>query len=379
MDAIGPPREREELLDWLQLIRTGSVGPITFLGVLRRYGTARAALAALPVLAARGHTQVTIAPRPAIEAEDAKLRAFGGRWLALGDPDYPPPLAAIADPPPVLAVKGESALLVRPTVAIVGARNASAVGRRFAETLARDLGHAGFTVVSGLARGIDTAAHEGALATGTIAALAGGIDVPYPAANAALQAEIAKGGTLVAEMPFGLAPRALNFPRRNRLIAGLAKGVIVVEAALKSGSLITARQALEQGREVFAVPGAPADPRARGTNDLIRQGAGLVESADDVIAALGRPTPPTPSVRPVASAPPITADPTAPPRNEVEPGTQASEIYMLLSQTPIDIDELVRHAHLTPATVLTILLGLELAGHIVRHPGGRVSLTDVPA
>ncbi|MBM3510309.1 MAG: DNA-protecting protein DprA [Alphaproteobacteria bacterium] len=379
MDTIGPPRKREELLDWLQLIRTDSVGPITFFGLLRRYGNARAALAALPALAARGRTQVTIAPRPAIEAEDAQLRSFGGRWLAVGDPAYPAPLAAIVDPPPVLAVKGEGALFARPMLAIVGARNASAAGRRFAETLARDLGNAGFAVVSGLARGIDTAAHHGALATGTVAALAGGIDIPYPAANAELQAEIARRGTLVAEMPFGLEPRALNFPRRNRLIAGLAKGVIVVEAALKSGSLITARQALDQGREVFAVPGAPADPRARGTNDLIRQGAWLVESADDVIAALGRPAPTPPPVRPATPAPPVDTAPPAEPRSGSESNAQASEIYSLLSQTPTDIDELVRHAHLTPATVLTILLGLELAGRIVRHPGGRVSLTDVPA
>lgn len=379
METIGPPREREELLDWLQLIRTGSVGPITFQGLLRRYGSAKAALAALPALAARGRTQVTIAPRPAIVAEDARLRAFGGRWLAIGDPAYPAPLAAISDPPPVLAVKGEGALLARPIVAIVGARNASAAGQRFAETLARDLGQAGYAVVSGLARGIDAAAHQGALATGTIAALAGGIDIPYPSANAELQAAIAKRGALVAEMPFGLEPRALNFPRRNRLIAGLANGVIVVEAALKSGSLITARQALDQGREVFAVPGPPADPRARGTNDLIRQGAWLVESADDVIAALGRPAPAPPPLGPAAPAPPVNPSPTAEPRNGPESSAQVSEIHSLLSQVPTDIDELVRRAHLTPATVLTILLGLELAGSIVRHPGGRVSLTDVPA
>ena len=379
METIGPPREHEELLDWLQLIRTGSVGPITFQGLLRRYGSAKAALAALPALAARGRTQVTIAPRPAIVAEDARLRAFGGRWRAIGDPAYPAPLAAITDPPPVLAVKGEGALLARPIVAIVGARNASAVGRRFAETLARDLGQAGYAVVSGLARGIDTAAHQGALATGTIAALAGGIDIPYPPANAELQAAIAEHGALVAEMPFGLEPRALNFPRRNRLIAGLATGVIVVEAALKSGSLITARQALDQGREVFAVPGPPADPRARGTNDLIRQGAWLVESADDVIAALGRPDPAPPPLGPAAPVPPVNTTPTAEPRSGPESSAQASEIYNLLSQIPTDIDELVRRAHLTPATVLTILLGLELAGRIVRHPGGRVSLTDVPA
>ncbi|MCE2482186.1 MAG: DNA-processing protein DprA [Alphaproteobacteria bacterium] len=370
--AIAPPRDDAERCDWLRLIRSANVGPIGFLQLLARFGSAARALERLPDLAARGgRRQPRICSRGEAKRELAAVRAFGADWLALGEPAYPAALAATADPPPLIAVKGDRGLLGRPILAIVGARNASASGRRFSRDIAHELGAAGYVIVSGLARGIDAAAHAGALAHGTVGVAAGGIDIAYPPQHAELQAEIGAHGALVGEVRLGTRPQARHFPRRNRLVSGLARGVLVVEAALKSGSLITARYAAEQGREVLAVPGSPRDPRARGCNDLIRNGAVLVESADDVLRALAfgaraapEPAAPEPAFEPAAHEEPEAGD-----------SVQAQDaVRELLSPTPVEVDELVRQSQLTPSVVLTILLELELAGRLARHPGNRVSL-----
>ena len=370
--AIAPPRDDAERCDWLRLIRSANVGPIGFLQLLARFGSAARALERLPDLAARGgRRQPRICSRGEAERELAAVRAFGADWLALGEPAYPAALAATADPPPLIAVKGDRDLLGRPILAIVGARNASASGRRFSRDIAHELGAAGYVIASGLARGIDAAAHAGALAHGTVGVAAGGIDIAYPPQHAELQAEIGERGALVGEVRLGTRPQARHFPRRNRLVSGLARGVLVVEAALKSGSLITARYAGEQGREVLAVPGSPRDPRARGCNDLIRNGAVLVESADDVLRALAfgareapEPAAPAPAFEPAANEEPEAGD-----------SVRAHDaVRELLSPTPVEIDELVRQSQLTPSVVLTILLELELAGRLARHPGNRVSL-----
>ncbi|HEU5276616.1 MAG TPA: DNA-processing protein DprA, partial [Xanthobacteraceae bacterium] len=284
-------------LDWLRLIRSENVGPRTFRVLMDRYGSARAALAALPELARRGgaHANPRICSEKDAERELRAARERGVTLVATGEPDYPERLREIDDAPPLLAVRGERPTLARPMLAMVGSRNASAAGQKFAERLARDLGDAGFVIVSGLARGIDACAHRASVATGTVAVLAGGHDRVYPAEHAGLLDAILAEGAAVSEMPLDWEPRSRDFPRRNRLISGVALGVIVVEAALRSGSLITARLAAEQGREVFAVPGSPLDPRAEGTNNLIKQGATPVTEANDVIAVtqpiLGRPLP----------------------------------------------------------------------------------------
>jgi DNA processing protein len=359
-------------LDWLRLIRSENVGPVTFRHLLRHYGSARKALEALPELArrARRDRPIRVHPASAAEKEIAALAKSGGRLIAAIEPDYPAPLYAIEDAPPLIAVKGDAGLLAKPAVALVGARDASANGRRIAETLAGEIGRGGFVVVSGLARGIDTAAHRGALATGTVAVLAGGLDVIYPPENDRLYAEIAERGALVAEQPFGAEPLARHFPRRNRIISGLSRAVVVVEAALRSGSLITARQALEQGRDVLAVPGSPLDPRCRGANNLIREGAGLVETAEDVFRALGTAlSAPSPDPAPAGlteSSPyrPMTAD---------DADKARSLVFERLSPSPTAVDELVRQCQLSAALVATALLELELAGRIERHPGNRVA------
>jgi DNA processing protein len=277
-----------ERLAWLRLIRSENIGPVNFRRLLARFGTAEAAIAALPDLVRRGGRSrpIKLYPREAAESELSALETLGGRLIAVIEPDYPPALAALEDAPPVISALGDLGLLQRKSVAVVGARNASANGRRLARDLAAGLGTAGFVVTSGMARGIDAAAHVGALETGTVAVVAGGLDVVYPPENEALYGEILARGLLVSEMPPATVPQAGHFPRRNRLISGMSLGVLVVEAARRSGSLITARYALEQGREVLAVPGSPLDPRARGCNDLLRQGAVLVESAEDVVEAL---------------------------------------------------------------------------------------------
>lgn len=359
----------EQRLDWLRLIRSENVGPRTFRALVNHYGGARAALSALPDLARRGGASgpARIYPREDAEREIKAAKSLGVALVALGEPEYPRRLQMIDDAPPLLAVRGELSALSQPMVAMVGARNASAAGIRFAEKLARELGEAGFVIVSGLARGIDAAAHRVSLGSGTVAVLAGGHDRIYPPEHAGLLAEILVEGAAVSEMPLGWEPRARDFPRRNRLISGLALGVVVVEAARRSGSLITSRLALEQGREVFAVPGSPIDPRAEGTNNLIKQGATLVTEANDVIAVL-RPILGQPLERP-AEEPEAERPPTGEPSND-----ERARITELLGPTPVLIDDLVRLSGSSAAVVRTVLFELELAGRLDRHGGGLVSL-----
>ena len=349
----------------LRLIRTPGIGPVTFRQLLARFGDAAAAIEALPQLARRGGGDAPRVPEPAaIAREQAVAARLGARYLFADDPDYPALLGKLDNAPPALVVRGDLQLLRRPTVAIVGARNASAAACRFARQLGLELAEAGATVVSGLARGIDTAAHVGSLPH-TVAVIAGGIDVVFPPENAALQEEVATRGLLVAEMPPGTEPRARHFPYRNRIIAGLAQGTLVVEAAPKSGSLITARLAGEAGREVMAVPGSPLDPRAQGCNLLIREGATLIQNAADVMELL-RPLDPR-AVR----APGVGFTP-APPEDASD--ADRRRIADLLGPVPVAVDELIRQSGLAPAVVQTVLLELELAGRLERHAGGRVSL-----
>ena len=364
----------DQRLDWLRLIRSDNVGPCTFRSLVNHYGGAHRALAALPGLARRGGASgpARVCSRQEAERELTAARSLGVALVALGESDYPRRLMMIDDAPPLLAVRGSPAVFGLPIVAIVGARNASAAGIRFAERLARDLGAAGFAVASGLARGVDAAAHRGSLASGTIAVLAGGQDHIYPPEHADLADAVAAEGALISEMPLGWEPRARDFPRRNRLISGLAVGIVVVEAARRSGSLITARFALEQGREVFAVPGSPLDPRAEGTNDLLKQGATLVTEAADVITV----------VRPILGEPveAAVAEPDAPPLPAVEPGGgERARIVELLGPTPVPIDDLIRLSGSSPAAVHVVLLELELAGRLERHGGALVSLAVHPA
>jgi len=359
----------EQRLDWLRLIRCDNVGPRTFRALVSHYGGARAALAALPDLARRGGATrlARVCTRQDAEREINAARSLGVALVASGEPDYPLRLEMIDDAPPLVAVRGNAAALASPMVGIVGARNASAAGMRFAERLARDLGSAGFVVTSGLARGIDGAAHRASLTTGTVAVLAGGHDHIYPPEHVALAEAILSEGALVSEMPMGWEPRARDFPRRNRLISGLAAGVVVVEAAKRSGSLITARMALEQGREVFAVPGSPLDPRTEGSNDLLKQGATLVTHIEDVVTVL-RPILGQP-IEVSAQEPAATAAPGAEPD-----GNERSSIVGLLGPTPVSIDDLVRLSGCPPAMVRVVLLELELAGRLERHGGAQVSL-----
>ncbi len=356
----------DEVAARLRLIRTPSIGPVSYRQLLARFGSAAAALDALPELARRGGGRVPEPPSTAaIERERQLIEKLGARLLFLGDSDYPALLAEIDNAPAVLTVRGDLSLVTRTPVAMVGARNASAAACRFARTLAHDLAAERASVVSGLARGIDTAAHEGA-GHATIAVIAGGIDVAYPPENAALQERIAQEALLIAEMPPGTEPRARHFPHRNRIIAGLALGTLVVEAAPRSGSLITARLAGEQGREVMAVPGHPSDPRAQGCNTLIRDGATLVQNAADVLEQL-RPIDARAAVRAPArgwgAPPPADAS-----------DAERQRIDSLLGPVPVAVDELVRQSGCAPAVVQMVLLEIELAGRLERHAGGRVSL-----
>jgi len=349
----------------LRLIRTPQIGPVTYRQLIARFGDAAAALAALPDLAARGGGRAPpVAPRAVAEREIATVAKLGARHLFLDDPDYPALLAELDDAPPVLMLRGDGDLLRRPVIAMVGARNASAAACRFARQLAVELGREGVSIVSGLARGVDTAAHIGSIDAGTIGVIAGGIDVVYPPENAALQARIATEGLLIAEQPPGTEPRARHFPYRNRIIAGLAQGTVVVEAAPQSGSLITARLAGEMGREVMAVPGSPLDPRAQGCNGLIRDGATLIQSAADVLETI-RP------IDPRMVRAPGTRFEGQPPRDVTD--AERETVAALLGPVPVAIDELIRQAELEPAVVQTVLLELELAGRLERHAGGRVS------
>jgi DNA processing protein len=345
----------------------------------------------LPRLARRGEraTTVTAVTRAAAEAELAALHRAGARLVCWGEPGYPSALAAIDDAPPILTVLGEAQFLQRPMIAVVGARNASANGRRLARELAAELGLGGLVVISGLARGIDAAAHLGALETGSVAVVAGGADVVYPAENRGLYDALAHRGAIVAELPLGTEPQARHFPRRNRIISGMTLGVVVVEAAARSGSLITARFALEQGREVFAVPGSPLDPRARGCNELLRHGATLTETAEDVLSQVAPQLSGAEPLRPtlgmtIPIMPPPIPSPRERGRVRVGPSPGAAEltgdegelelILERLGPTPVAVDELVRQCQMSAAVVATLLLELELAGRVERHPGNLVSL-----
>lgn len=363
-----------EKLDRLRLLRSENVGPVTFFRLLAHFGSAAAAIEALPHMARAGGRgrEIRICPRSDAEKEIETLSTIGARLIAHGEPEYPPLLGHIEDAPPLISVLGHVSLLAKASIAVVGARNASAAGRLFARELAQGLGQGGLLVVSGMARGIDAAAHEGALDSGTAAVLGGGIDVPYPRENEALYEKIRARGVLVSEVEPGTAPMARHFPRRNRIISGISRGVVVVEAAPRSGSLITARMAAEQGREVFAVPGSPLDPRARGTNGLLREGAAMAESAADVLAVLAerRLSPLAEGkVREFAGAP------AAPAADSEIDGARAAVVESL-GPIAVTVDELLRNGQFSPAVVSAILLELELAGRLERHPGNRVSLVS---
>lgn len=373
-------RRQNDRLTLLRLARTRGVGPVTWRRLLAGSGDPDEALDRLAALPREGGRLVPV-EREVVEREAEALDRLGGRFVLLDEPDYPPALAATQDPPVLVSVLGPVASLARPSVALVGARNASANGRRFAESLAGELALAGLTVVSGLARGIDAAAHAGALGQGrTIAAIAGGLDRPYPPEHATLQHEIvARGGAVVAEQRLGTEPIARHFPRRNRIVAGLALGCVVVEAAPRSGSLITARMALDEGRELFAVPGSPLDPRSRGSNDLLRQGhAHLCEGAADVLAHL-----PTASNARVPADPsprtgriPATVAPAPSLRAETADQTDAVRraVLELLGPAPAAIDDLIRRCQFSASLVTAALAELELAGRVETLPGSRVCL-----
>lgn len=343
-----PDLDPSERLARLRLARTPRIGPISFHEALAHFGSARAACRELGSV-----------PESRIRQEEQALAARGGRFLVLGEEIYPAALAALPDAPPVLSAIGNVGLLGRQTLAIVGARDASMAGRRFAGDLAVSLGHAGFAIASGLARGIDAAAHEASLETGTIAVLAGGIDQIYPPQNARLQEAIARQGLLLSEMPLGTPPIARAFPRRNRVVSGLSAGVVVIEAAARSGSLITAQRAAEQGREVFVMPGSPLDPRYAGSNDLIRNGAMLIRNTNDIIDVFGQPRRPVQPIEKPAQR-----------RHD----TDYAKIVEALSATPAVVDELVRRCQVSAAAVAEVLLALELEGRLERHRGNRVSL-----
>ena len=395
----------EQRLDWLRLIRSENIGPRTFRALVNQFGGAAAALDALPgIVKRRGRAPLKVVSRSDAEREVEQGARLGFRFVALGEAEYPRTLQDIETAPPLLAVRGSAEVLRRPTVAIVGSRNASAAGLAFTERLARELGSEGYIVVSGLARGVDARAHKAALATGTVAVLAGGHDRIYPAENGPLLDRIlADGGAVVSEMPLEWEPRGRDFPRRNRIVSGLSYGVVVIEAARRSGSLITASFALEQGREVFAVPGSPLDPRAEGTNDLIRGGATLCGSAEHVTSVLapliGTDLEPKPEARepasgsyddeplwdeldlPGAMAPEAGPAPRGPASTDEDgeiggAGDDRSLVTQLLGRAPVSIDELARQSGLPVRTIHMTLLELELDGRIERHGGNAVSIVD---
>ena len=388
-----PPTKEEDRLSWLRLIRSSRVGPSTFFRLLSEYGTAEAALEALPKIAQAAGVD-TYSPFPAdkARAEIDLARAKGARMLCFGTDAYPATLASINAPPPVLWCMGKRAPILRPMVAIVGARNASSLGTRMARTLAEGLGHEGYTIVSGLARGVDAAAHHASLKTGTITVMGGGVDVIYPTENTVLAAAIADQGLRLSEAPMGLHPQARHFPPRNRIISGLALAVVVVEAAEKSGTLITARDALDQGREIMAVPGHPVDGRAGGCNGLIRDGATLVRHVDDILEVLQRlqdhPPEPVSSIPaqtrivqpgqsarhetgPASGASPRTNPP--PPRQTGNAPALDARILALLGPTPTAEDQLIRDLQMSASQISPVLVTLELQGAVQRHPGGLVS------
>ncbi len=368
----------DERRDWLRLSRSENVGPHTFLDILKHFQSAADALDALPALSKRSMPgrKIRICTIRAADSERARTEELGARLIALCEPDYPFRLRHIASPPPLICVKGDITLAEQPSIAVVGARNASAAGIRITREITHEITRAGVTVISGLARGIDTTAHEASLETGTIAAVAGGIDVVYPPENVELQARIGNQGAIVSEMPPGVRPKARHFPRRNRLISGLSNGVIVIEAAERSGSLITARFAGEQGRDVFAVPGSPLDPRSAGSNRLIREGAELVTCAQHILETLA----------------PIMAHPDRLPlvpingsvaQVEVDTDRAASldiadkdrnRILSLLGPTPMPLDSIIQESDIEPGIVHLVLLELDLAGRLQRHGMSSVSV-----
>lgn len=360
----------KERLCWLRLIRTENVGPITFSKLVERYGSAENALSALPHLAKRGGKALDAWPTAEAEKEMAAVEKLGARLVTKADPEYPKFLAHVEDAPPVLTILGNPALLSKPSLGVVGARNASLAGRKIAESFSAKVADAGYIITSGLARGIDTAAHMASIGKGTVAVVAGGVDVVYPPENEKLYRDIAERGCIVAESPVATEPLARHFPRRNRIISGLSLGVLVVEAAAKSGSLITARMALEQNREVFAVPGSPLDPRAEGANGLIKEGAHVATTPDDILQVLRS----------------LRFEDLREKQGPWKAGTLFSQklpepdeklrhrILENLSPTPVQMDELIRAVDASAADVMTIILELELAGHIERQPGNKVSL-----
>lgn len=362
---------RIEKLARLRLIRSENVGPVTFFKLLDRFKSGVSALEALPELAKNGGRSARLKVCPQALAEDEIAAAEGAdtQMIHWGEPNYPPLLGHIDDPPPILFVRGHTRFLTKRAVGFVGSRNASINGRRFAKTTAKAIGAAGYMIVSGMARGIDAAAHEGALDTGTLAVLGGGVDVIYPREHATLYADLVDRGAVCSEVPLGITPQARHFPKRNRIISGIARGVVVLEAGARSGSLITARMALEQGREVFAVPGPPHDPRVKGANALIRQGAQLTEDASDVIETLGGM-----SSHSLCERRKSDYDSVAAPVTDTELNRIRSHITSALDYGPTDVDSIIRDMDGEAAAVATVLLELELAGRLERHSGNRVSL-----
>jgi DNA processing protein len=366
--ATGIRLSDDQRLAWLRLIRSENIGPVTFRELINHFGSGGAALAAAPDLARRGGRSIRICSEAEAARELAALDRLGGRMVAMGEPDYPAALRHLADAPPLLSVIGGMSALRRPMVAIVGSRNSSVAGRKFAAIVARGLGEAGYVVTSGLARGIDGAAHESAISTGTVAVLAGGLDHIYPPEHAGLAERIAaEDGALLTEMPVGHEPRGRDFPRRNRIISGVSLAVVVVEAAERSGSLITARRAAEQGRLVFAAPGSPLDPRAAGSNRLIKEGAHIATSPEDIIAEID------PMLERQGH------DQAEEPAEEPMPADDVSDdererVIAALGPTPVEIDEIIRFTGARPAVVHLVLLELALAGRLERHGGQRVSM-----
>jgi len=359
---------------WLRLIRSDNVGPVTFRDLINHFGSAETALAALPELSQRGGSTrvIRVAAREEAEAELEIARRFGARFVGIGETDYPFALKQIEGAPPLIAVKGDAAICQKPAIGMVGSRNCSISGAKFTAMLARDIGRAGYAIVSGLARGIDTAAHRSSLETGTIAVYAGGLDRPYPPENKDLVEEIiAHHGLAVSEMPFGWEPRARDFPRRNRLIAGIGLGLVVIEAASRSGSLITARFAADFGRQVFAVPGSPLDPRCHGTNGLLKDGAQIVTEAGDVIATMAPVSQLELFSNPEVREPQIEGDR---PMGLPPTDNERARITDSLGPTPVEIDEIIRHTGSSAQTVYLVLLELDLAGRLHRHAGGLVSI-----
>ncbi|MCB1489142.1 MAG: DNA-processing protein DprA [Bauldia sp.] len=361
----------EQRLAWLRLIRSENIGPVTFRELINHFGSGLAAIAAVPELAERGGRRIRLCSVEDAERERDGLARIGAQLVAMGEPDYPPALRHVADAPPLIAARGDTAILSRPIVAMVGSRNASVAGRKFAAQIAAGLGRADYATASGLARGIDAAVHLASLDTGTIAVLAGGLDQVYPPENRELADQIvASGGVHLSEMPFGWVPRGRDFPRRNRIISGVALAVVVVEAATRSGSLITARRAADQGRMVMAVPGSPLDPRAAGSNRLIKDGATMVTELDDILSELSPMLDRYPS-----GIPEIDEDtPEEPPAPTDVEDRERAAILAALGPTPVEVDEIIRFTGARPAAVHLVLLELALAGRLERHPGQRVSL-----